>query len=566
MKPTQFLAVAIICLFSLGSFQPSLCAAGKNVPLFTDPMLERFGLTRAWFNQIQIDPGRHKVLHVIVEGGTLFAVSDDSRLHAIDAETGVSLWVRTFGQKGMVDFEPSANSRMVAVLNGLDLFIFNRKNGKHIFGARLPAVPAAACELSENYVYIPLMNGHLIAFPLEDSQLSPDDAIPTDSGDAASLGANRTPRNEDPALAAIVKSFEEAKKTVFKDPKVPTPEPEVVLRGPLGFPMTCLSFGNVLTKPTLATQRISHDNVGHKEVLTWVTDHGALFAATIEGFSQEKLILRYKVDSMAESFFLDKTRIERREWNKGNEIVARPTANQFNAYRPTTQPGNTTSLVVAGSRGGYVFAVRDEIGKVLWRFAARGPIVERAAIVGRDVFCPTFPTGMHALDIENGEQRWFAAGIQKFVAASEQRLYTLDANKNLVILNAKTGVPISSLSVRAIDKCLFNIETDRIYFVNDSGLIQCLKERRLCGDPQCRGKVDCPHAEKLAKPIQHRLSAQEFAASLKSRNSQRLWWMDEDEDEDENPFGTTPKEMSDEDNEGEMDEDGEGWNFEDDDE
>jgi hypothetical protein len=101
----------------------------------------------------------------------------------------------------------------------------------------------------------------------------------------------------------------------------------------------------------------------------------------------------------------------------------------------------------------------------------------------------------------------------------------MDALANLVVLNRETGMPISSFDVRRIDQCLFNIETDRIYFVNESGLVQCLKERRVCGDPDCRGKIDCPHAETLAQPILHRLNAQQYVAALKKKPTPKLYWM-----------------------------------------
>ena len=559
MKPIQFLVVSIVCLFPFGPFQASLNAAGETGnPLFTDRMVERHGLTRAWFNQVQIDPSRHKVLHAIEEGGTLFLVSDDAKIHAIDAETGKSLWVRTFGEKGMSYLEPTANSRVVAVLNGLELFIFNRKNGKQVFQARLPSAAADACELSENYVYVPLMYGRVIAFPLEDHEPIFSDetaeagpSATTESEDAGAAEPVAVAQGEDAVLSRIVRSFAETKQSVMAEPEAPKPEPEVTLRGPLGIPMACQSFGNILAKPLLTTQLVSYAPNGqpqmHQEILTWITDHGSLFVAGIEGFSQERFDLRYMVDSRAEAYYLDKTRIAQREWNTGNEITARPAANQPepSVYFEGKSPDLVIpSLVVVGSRGGYVFAVRDRVGEVFWQFASNGPVVERIAVVGKDVYCPTFPTGMHALDLVDGKEKWFTPNIQKFVAASKTRLYVLDAHANLIVLNRETGVPISSFDVRRIDQCLFNISTDRIYFVNESGLVQCLKERRLCGAPGCRDRADCPHAAALARPIQHRLNAQQYVAALKNHSAERptpkLYWMTGAEDEDEFGDGTLP--------------------------
>ena len=576
MKPISFFAVSLVCLLSFGSFHALLNAAeGRGNPLFTDTMIQRFGLTRAWFNQVQIDPKQHKVLHALEEGRTLFLVSDDAKIHALDAETGQSLWVQTFGEKGMSYLEPAVNSRVVAVLNGLELFIFNRKNGKQVFQAHLPGAAATTCELSEHYVYVPLMNGRMIAFPLEDhtpiyneetavekpAAKAPDDAAPTDSSPESG--------REDAVLAKIVKSFTETKQSVMAEPEPSKPEPEVVLRGPLGIPMVCQSFGNILCKPLVPTQLITYAPNGrpekHQEISVWITDRGSLFAAGIEAFSQEKFDLRYAVDSAAEAYFLDKTRIAQREWDRKNELVARPTANQCEPpvyLESNVQEVVVPSLVVVGSRSGYVFAVRDRIGEVCWQFVVNGPVLERIAVVGKDVYCPTFPGGMHALDLTDGKEQWFMPGIRKFVAASIKRLYVLDANANLIVLNRQTGTPIYSFSVRQIDQCLFNIETDRIYFINESGLIQCLKEQRYCGDSECRGKTICPHTEMLAQPTQHRLSAQQYAAALKGRPTPKLYWMSgaeeaepdaapeampDEGDDSKNPFGDSPKKKSGED-------------------
>ncbi len=587
MKPIQFLTVSIVCLLSFGFFRTSL--SGAEIPLFVDQDVERFGLTRTWFNQVQIDPMRHEVLYAIQEGGTLFLVSDDAKLHAIDAVTGKSLWMRTFGEKGMSYAEPAANSRLVAVHNGMELYIFNRKNGKQLFQARLPGAAATACELSENYVFVPMMDGKIIAFPLEDHQpVFDDDAAPAKPAATAEDDEVKpaepiaAAKGEDPVLAKIVKSFETTKQSVMAEPEVPKPEPPIVLRGPLGIPMVCQSFGNVLAKPLISTQLISYAPNGrpltHQEILTWVTDHGSLFAGGINAFSQEKFELRYMIDSTAEAFFLDKTRIAQREWNKGNEIVVRPTPNQCEPsiyFENKSKELVIPNLVVVGSRGGYVFSVRDRLGEVFWQFAANGPVVEQIAVVGKDVYCPTFPAGMHALNLIDGKEKWFAPAVKKFVAASKKRLYVLDAHNNMILLDRETGTPISSFNVRQIDQCLFNIETDLIFFVNKSGLVQCLKERRICGNPECRDNPNCPHAEDLAKPIQHRLSAAQYAEAMKQyskdQSSPKLYWMtdanadaetpeaaqDEEskETDDENPFGDTTKKKSGEDGGLDADED-----------
>ena len=147
-------------LFTLTAFCVALIVSGTfrtvsgESPLLSPQALEPYGLARLWFNQIDIDPKRSKILSLLVEGEQVFVVSNDARLHALDAQTGKPLWSRSLGSREMLIQEPAANSRMIAVVNGLELFVLNRQNGKLLMHIGLPGAASTACELSENYVYI----------------------------------------------------------------------------------------------------------------------------------------------------------------------------------------------------------------------------------------------------------------------------------------------------------------------------------------------------------------------------------------------------------------------------
>ncbi|MDR1964055.1 MAG: PQQ-like beta-propeller repeat protein, partial [Planctomycetaceae bacterium] len=168
MKKQHFFSVFFIIPAVFMLFV-SFLAAKETPPLLSPHLLEPYGLTRAWFNQVGINPNRNKILYAMVEGGTMFVISDDAKLHVIDAETGKSLWMRTLGNREMIFQEPAVNSRMVTVLNGLELFVFDRRNGKLLLQTPLPGAASAASEMSENYVYVPMMGGRIVVFPLEDA-------------------------------------------------------------------------------------------------------------------------------------------------------------------------------------------------------------------------------------------------------------------------------------------------------------------------------------------------------------------------------------------------------------
>ncbi|MDR2116182.1 MAG: PQQ-binding-like beta-propeller repeat protein [Planctomycetaceae bacterium] len=566
--------------------------AAKETPLLSQELLEPYGLNRLWFNQIGIDANRNKILYAIVEGGTMFIISDDAKLHVIDAETGKSLWLRTLGNRQMTFQEPAVNSRMVAVVNGLELFVFDRRNGKLLLQTSLPGASSTAPEMSENYVYVPMLGGRITVFPLEDvsgpkmeeegglgsapligggtpntntGEVNEPDGT-ANNGIANDETANETKNDEDPVLANITKKFAEVKQSILAEPEPPKKEQEIFLRKITGIPMQNLSFGNVLVKPLLSTQIIIYNQrrkvIAHRESITWITDRGFLFTAGINNFSKELFELQYMVDSSSQTYYLGSERIARREWEKNKELIARPTANQCipplytdnapranneqrtnnNEQQDSQQPEHIPSLVVTGNKEGYVFAVKDRTGEVIWQFAANGSITERIAVIGKDVYCSTTTGGMHALDLLTGQEKWFTPNIRQFVAASQKRIYAIDNRSRLVILDRNTGNPINAFDAQRFDRFLFNIETDRIYVINDNGLIQCLHERQ----PQTLENI---LDNKPIPLIRHRLSCKQYIDVLNGQPAPNLYWSDDKnntETETEENSETTKKESKNE--------------------
>lgn len=543
---------------------PFFNLSAKETPLLSQAELGPHGLTRSWFNQVQIDAKRSKVQHTLVEGGTMFVVTDDGQLHAINAETGKTIWIRNLGNRDSFFTEPAVNSRMVAVLNASQLFVYDRRNGKLLLNAHLPGASSTAAEMSENYIYIPLMNGRIVVYPLLDRETKlegegdlPANVAGRDSRDEDKDQADETEKEADkgdPVLEHITKQFTEAKSELYPVPEEEKAEPPIVLQPAIGIPMVTQSFGNVLVQPKISSQIIIYTPKGlirsHREILTWVNDRGNFVAANVNGLSQDKIELQYMVDSSAQYFYLGSDRIAQREWTMNKDLAARPTINQCVPYLYTNNgPADSEipSMALIGSKGSTVFAVKDRTGEVAWQFAASGPVMERIGVIGKDVYCPTETTGLHALDIMTGEEKWFAPGIRKFVAASKKRLYVIDKRKRMVVLNRETGNSITSFDAIKFDKILFNIETDRIYLVNDSGLIQCLAERQTQSTDELISGKPIP-------VIRHRLTCKQYADVFHEKKVPTLYWMQQEggedasedddasgegTDEDDDPFGTS---------------------------
>lgn len=527
--------------------------SAQETPLLSQMELGPHGLMRTWFNQVQIDTRRSNVAHAIVEGGAMFVVTDDGQLHAINAETGKTLWVRNLGNRDSIFMEPSVNSRMVSVLNASQFFVYDRRNGKLLMSGNLSGASSTACEMSENYIYIPLINGRIVVYPLLDRDVQ----LESDGGEARAANANTGPQNDeddqtdeadkeadkdDPVLANITKRFAEAKSELYPVPKEKQIEEPIVLQPAVGIPMVTQSFGNVLVKPKLSSQILVYTPKGlvrsHREVLTWVNDRGHFVAASINGLSQEKIELQYMVDSSAQNYYLGSDKIAQREWTMNKDLVARPTINQCVPYLYTSNSPDDSeipSLALVGSKGSYLFAVKDRTGEVTWQFAASGPITERIGVIGTDVYCPTATTGLHALDLKTGEEKWFTPDIRKFVAASKKRLYAVDKRERLVVLDRETGNSMTSFDIKKFEKILFNVETDRIYLVNKSGLIQCLVERQ--AQP-----VDDLLSGKPAPVVRHRLTHKQYMDVFHGGKGPNLYWLQSDGGADDSEEGAMAEE------------------------
>jgi hypothetical protein len=83
---------------------------------------------------------------------------------------------------------------------------------------------------------------------------------------------------------------------------------------------------------------------------------------------------------------------------------------------------------------------------------------------------------MHCLSTENGEQLWQAGRVERFVAASPERVYGMDRWSNMYILDRATGALRARVSSRGSTMPLVNQQTDRLYLASPTGLVQCLHE------------------------------------------------------------------------------------------
>lgn len=192
-------------------FNPAAArAADAAAQLVSQPLIERHGLTRAWFAQIPVG-GRTKITHITQDEGTLFVQTSDAMLYALDTETGRLIWsqqvgepsrpTQKIGSNGKANAEASEQAlldrvlektdtsdraisqrhdKVIAVANGSTLYLLNRADGSIFLDPKnnvpwklqLRSVPEAAPLVTDDMIFVPTAGGLIEVYMITDSRRS----------------------------------------------------------------------------------------------------------------------------------------------------------------------------------------------------------------------------------------------------------------------------------------------------------------------------------------------------------------------------------------------------------
>ncbi len=438
---TRRMALWAACLGCV--WQGTIALGSPGPDIISEPAAQQHGLTRAWFTQMQIDPSRGRIRELILDEGTLFLFSDQSVVTAIDASTGATRWSAEVGTRGYPCLTPAANRRLVAVINGSTLYVLNRHNGKLLWQTKLTGAPAAGPALSQQRVYVPLLDGRLVSYRLKEVR---DPLL-----EAAAKGPV-TPEQQAARNLARLESLR-----LEQDAQVPL--------------FTSVP-GRPMLQPLVTRENESEENV------VWATDQGYLCAGRIDRNEQRTLELRYRLQTDA-------------------PIVAQPSY-----LPPDANVLPDSGLLIAGSEDGFVYAIRERNGEQLWRFSTGEPIVEDPVVLGRFVFAANQLGGMYCIDAKTGTQVWWTPEVTRFIAASKERIYASDKIGLLHVLSAKTGSELDRIPAAYLPVKLTNPESDRLFLASATGMIQCLHEPDMV-QPLVRRtpskEFEIPDRTKLAK-------------------------------------------------------------------
>jgi outer membrane protein assembly factor BamB len=190
------------------------------------------------------------------------------------------------------------------------------------------------------------------------------------------------------------------------------------------------SFGRAMVTPFVTPESI-----------VWTTDTGHLYVA-----GSDKLGMRYRLET-------------------GAEIVA--------------PPSYLHPFVFVASLEGDLFAMHEMSGSQRWKYSCGFPVTRAAAGVGDRVFVTSAEPALHCINATSGTGLWEAPHVNQFAAISKDRVYAVNDLGEFVVLNAATGVTLAKIRTDRPIHALVNDQTDRVYLVSESGMIECLHEVNL---------------------------------------------------------------------------------------
>jgi outer membrane protein assembly factor BamB len=444
--------IALVSALLTTAFCPNGSLWAARGELISETTAARYGLTRPWFTQVHHDRDLGKLQSLVLHDGTLYAQTNKGLIQAIDAETGQPLWERQVGKPIHPTMTPGTGRDFLAVVNGSRLYVLNRYNGDLLLERELSGSPGGGPALSDQWVYVPLRTGLIVAYRL---------APPVDPA-KESKG-----KQEETIEKRVLSESERREKIALNQDPIP--------------PLICQSFGRVEVQPLVIRENAA------EEYVVWPTDRGFLNFGRIDRLENKHLSLQFRLET-------------------GAAIVGRP------AYLPPDPktPGDS-GLIFAASRDGFVYAVQESDSQLLWRFSVGEPVVESPAAIEDRVYVSAQLGGMHCLAAKTKQELWFVHDAAQFVAAGKGRVYVSDRMGRLLVLNAINGARLDVIPAESSTLKLLNTETDRIYLADKGGLIQCLhevelaepirhnKERKQAAEASPTDKKESVEKEKPAK-------------------------------------------------------------------
>jgi outer membrane protein assembly factor BamB len=167
-----WISAALVACSAL-SFSALANVAYSARRLVTEEEARHLGLERAWFAQVRLDRARNRVERAVLRGDRLTVLTTAGVVQELHAITGETLWIATIGNPNHPNLGPAASDEFIALLNGSNLFVLDRVDGRPVIVRPVGGAPGAAPALGKKYVFVPLMSGRVEGYPLGEQKLTP---------------------------------------------------------------------------------------------------------------------------------------------------------------------------------------------------------------------------------------------------------------------------------------------------------------------------------------------------------------------------------------------------------
>lgn len=300
---------------------------------------------------------------------TIFVLGSNSRLTALDADTGKVDWSTSFGSLRQPNIGLGASDNYLAAINGTTLFCFDVENGKLIWSRNCRYAPVAPPVVTEDKIFVPLLNGRMEVFNI------------------ANEGFN---------------SF------------------------------NVIGVGVPTSRPLITDLTVS-----------WPTRAGHMNVIPAGEKNERFLLYRLRASGMIHN-----------------------------------TPVDRDGIIYATSENGFIYAIEETTGVLLWQAVVRSEIYEPPFVFGDSVYAITNNRRLYRFDALTGVQKWDepVEGIGRYVGSSETKLYLSDGLKTLLVLDPNSGRVISRAESGEIKYVLPNRKTDRLYLASYTGIIHCVHE------------------------------------------------------------------------------------------
>lgn len=139
-------------------------------------------------------------------------------------------------------------------------------------------------------------------------------------------------------------------------------------------------------------------------------------------------------------------------------------------------PAELDPFLYVGSLDGYLYCFHELTGSEQWRYATGFAITSQPAIVGNKAFVASEGPSLHAVNAMTGQPLWTVEGAKQFAALGSNHTYGMDRYGTLVVVDNESGSIAGRLHTGEGNSAVVNDKSDRIYLINDRGLVQCLHE------------------------------------------------------------------------------------------